>query len=108
VLTLQRGAARIRALVACLTIAASVACGGGNERPARVPIAEVRDRAKNSKDADVVANWLIAELVQPGGSAKGSLDARRRLNELGTHGLMPSLARAFDDSMHGRLTAVSD
>jgi tetratricopeptide (TPR) repeat protein len=95
------------ALAACLA-ALSLGCASGNGRPARTPVAELRDRARTSSDGDAVANWLIAELIQPGGSAKGSNEARARLEKVGARGLLPSLARAFDDSQHGRLKRVSD
>jgi cellulose synthase operon protein C len=73
-----------------------------------VPIADVRERARASNDGEVVANWLLAELVQPGGNTKGSLEARARLEKIAAKGLLPSFARAFDDSLHGRLKSVSD
>jgi tetratricopeptide (TPR) repeat protein len=97
-----------RLVVSCFAISLGAGCGAANERPARVPIAEVRENARASSDGNVVANWLIAELVQPGGSAKGSAEARARLDKVAARGLMPSFARAFDDSMHGRLKRVSD
>ncbi|HEX6274715.1 MAG TPA: hypothetical protein VFZ53_16855 [Polyangiaceae bacterium] len=95
-------------MVSCFALALASGCGGASVRPARVPIAEVRDGARSSDDGNVVANWLIAELVQPGGSAKGSAEARGRLDKLSARGLLPSFARAFDDSLHGRLKRVSD
>jgi cellulose synthase operon protein C len=87
---------------------ALVGCSGATAQPARVPIAEIRDDARESSDGEVVANWLLAELVQPGGTSKGSVAARARLDKLRARGLLPSLARAIDDSSHGRLKSVSD
>jgi hypothetical protein len=86
-----------RLFVASLALVLCVGCGGQSARPARVPIADIRESARSSKDANEVANWLIAELVQPGGTAKGSREARARLDNVAARGLMPSLARAFDD-----------
>src|SRR5262245_56388864 len=105
---LSRAALSERFFAAVVSLALCLACGGQAARPARVPIADIRESARSSKDSTEVANWLIAELVQPGGSAKGSLEARARLEKLAGSGLMPSLARAFDDSFHGRLKSVSD
>ena len=98
-----------RNIVSVLALAAaSIGCSGATAKPARVPIADIRDDARASSDGNVVANWLLAELIQPGGTAKGSSEARARLDEVRAQGLLPSLARAIDDSMHGRLKSVSD
>jgi len=75
---------------------------------ARPAVADVRKSAETSKDGEVVARWLLAELVSPGGDAKQADRARKRLDSLGAHGLLADLARGFDDSVHGRLATVSD
>jgi hypothetical protein len=106
--TRSSGARFVRRVLSIAMLAQAVGCGGAQERPASAPIADIREDALDSKDADVVANWLIAELLQPGGTAKGSAQARARLDKLAARGLLPSLARAFDDSFHGRLKRVSD
>ncbi|HEX6764658.1 MAG TPA: hypothetical protein VF103_04255, partial [Polyangiaceae bacterium] len=107
-MTVPKRSASVRLLSVAVAVLACLGCASTNARGARVPISEIRDDARGSKDGNVVANWLLAELIQPGGTAKSSTEARARLEKVDAKGLLPSLARAFDDSMHGRLKRVSD
>ena len=70
-------------------------------------VANLRKSAEASKDGELVGRWLLGELVSPGGDTKQAARARKRLDELGAHGLLADLARGFDDSVHGRLANVS-
>jgi tetratricopeptide (TPR) repeat protein len=97
-----------RGLVLALPLALASACSSGNQRGAQAPVAELRKAGSDSDDGEVVARWLLGELVSPGGGAAHALKARKRLDEVRGAGLLPSLARALDDSMHGRLRGVSE
>lgn len=68
----------------------------------------MRDEAKNSRDPDAVATWLISELVSQGGSAEQARKARERLDSIEARGMLASMARGLDDSLHGRLKTVSE
>lgn len=70
------------------------------------PVRELRLSASTSSDRDLQARWLIAELISPGGDAALARKARRTLGER-AGGLLAHLARALDDSAHGRLDSVS-
>jgi cellulose synthase operon protein C len=70
-------------------------------------VADLRRSSAASADGEVVARWLLGELVSPGGDARQAAAARKRLDALGARGLLATLARGFDDSVHGRLSQVS-
>jgi len=53
--------------------------------------------------ADAAAEWLSAELLEPGGTAQGAEQARRRLSTFAERGLTASMVRALDADAHGRL-----
>jgi tetratricopeptide (TPR) repeat protein len=97
-----------------LSVALFVAAAGSTlgacateQRVAQPKVADLRRSAKDSRDPEEVARWLLAELVSPGGDVRQAETARKRLDELGGRGLFASLARGFDDGQHGRLTRVS-
>ncbi|HVJ14111.1 MAG TPA: DUF3857 domain-containing protein [Polyangiaceae bacterium] len=88
-------------------LALCTACSSG--KPAEFPsVEERRQDGRSSRDGEVVAEWLLGELIAPGGKPKEALAARKRLDELGAKGLLAHLARGLDDSQHGRLKHVSD
>lgn len=84
----------------------------GCKSSAKAPTAEqawakLRD-AKESNDADKVSTWLLAEMLRPGGKPAGVVQARKRLDQLGTKGVIASLARGIDDEAHGRVKAAAE
>ncbi len=87
-------------------LALCTACSSGKQ--AEYPsVTELREDGRSSKDGEVVAEWLLGELIAPGGKPKEALAARKRLDELGAKGLLAELARGLDDSLHGHLKDVS-
>jgi len=100
-------------LLAVITLAllalTSVSCGGtrgaGSAQPA---LSSLRDKGQSSRDPEVVARWLLGELISPGGDAKQAARARKRLDQLGGKGMLAELARGLDDSTHGRLRSAPD
>ena len=84
----------------------TTACASG-QRATEPKVADLRRSAAASTDGEQVARWLLGELLSPGGDARQAVSARKRLDDLGARGLLASLARGFDDSVHGRLTNVS-
>jgi tetratricopeptide (TPR) repeat protein len=96
---------RARALLAACAVVLG-ACAT-EQRVAQPKVAELRRSAPKTTDGELVARWLLGELVSPDGDAHRAASARKRLDELGAKGLFASLARGFDDSEHGRLTKVS-
>jgi cellulose synthase operon protein C len=97
----RRGSALLTACALALGACAT------EQRVAQPKVAELRRSAPTSKDGEVVASWLLGELVSLGGDAHQAESARKRLDELGAQGLLANLARGFDDGQHGRLTKVS-
>ncbi len=71
-------------------------------------LSSLRDEGKSSTDPEVVARWLLGELISPGGNAAAALQARKRLDKLGGKGMLAELARGIDDSTHGRLRTAPD
>lgn len=68
-----------------------------------------RTAARTSQRADVVGQWLLAELLAPGGDVQRAAQARGRLAALGDHsGDMAGLAQALDDDAHGRFSTAAD
>ncbi len=109
-MTLGRQRAR-RAVWARLAVLAGLALAPAcaTEKPAHgPPVAALRGEGSASKDPELVGRWLLGELVSPGGDPKQAESARRRLDSLGGHGLLASLARGLDDAAHGRLSRVSE
>src|SRR6478736_7456603 len=82
-----------------------LACGKPAET-AKPNLTELRRSAASSKDADASADWLLAELLRPGGSAEQAKRARKHLDELDGHTMTSELARGMDDFMHGRIRAA--
>lgn len=83
------------------------ACG----KPATSPTAsltELRRSAAASDDAEESANWLLAELLRPGGDAEQAKRARRHLDKVEGRTMTSELARGMDDFLHGRIRAASE
>ena len=83
-----------------LATATSIVPACGIEAPPRTPLQQARDDA-NDGSADAVGRWLLAEMLAPGGSAKGAKDARAKLDAATGPGLDAKLAKAIDDDVHG-------
>ena len=84
-----------------------VSCGKPAEEP-KSALEQLRHSAASSKDATESADWLLAELLQPGGSAEQAKRARRHLDELKERTMTSELARGMDDFMHGRIRMASE
>jgi tetratricopeptide (TPR) repeat protein len=87
----------------CFSLAAPlvVGCSKGAES-AEVSWDDLRQDAQKSESHEEVASWLVAELLRPGGSVEQSTKARKRLDEIGAQGVLPSLARGLDSLGHGQ------
>lgn len=83
------------------------ACGRGAESP-QDGVTLLRERARETSDAEVVAEWLIAESISPGGKADQAVKARARLDRLKGEGLLAHFARGVDDAAHGRPDRAAD
>ncbi len=106
---MRRSSSAIGRLTAVLALAlASTACSPAAKRAEQPTVSERRNDGKASNDGEVVAQWLLAELLAPAGSPKEAVAARTRLDRLGAKGMFAELSRALDDSLHGRLRNVSD
>ncbi len=86
--------------VLALSLALS-ACGRGAEAP-QDGVSALRQDAAESDDADQVSEWLLAELLSPGGQAEHAKKARARLDRLEARGMLAELGRGLDDAAHGR------
>jgi tetratricopeptide (TPR) repeat protein len=96
----------VRQLAALLTACALSGCAASNQAEPESPLVELRAEATRSSDAEVVGRWLLAELFSPGGEPARAVRARARLDEIGGATMLASLARAFDDHLHGRLRSA--
>ena len=63
---------------------------------------EVRQRAAKSQDANEVADWLLLELLSPGGAPAEANKARAHLDDIKAKGLLAELGRGIDDLSHGK------
>ena len=88
----------------CIALAAPAtftACGKGADT-AETSWDNLRRESSKSEDHEEVASWLVAELLRPGGSPTQTKKARKRLDEIGAEGVLPSLARGLDSFGHGK------
>jgi tetratricopeptide (TPR) repeat protein len=101
--------AAARALVAAASLLALGACASGPASPAD-PLEALRGAAAEAADGEAVGRWLLGELLVPGGSTERAQAARKRLDgmsDAAKKGLYASLARAFDDEVHGRFKGAA-
>lgn len=94
-------------LVALAALGPATGCGRGADSP-RDGVTELRSRGQDSSDPAVVAEWLLGELLSPGGDAEQAQKARARLDRLKGEGLLAHFARALDDAAHGRPDRAAD
>lgn len=90
--------------------AAALACSSGapKAQAPSVPLTELRAQALRNPSADMSAQWLLAELLAPGGDAKLAMRARAQLDRVAEPTLHGHLAKALDDAAHGRLARAPD
>lgn len=87
----------------------AVACGTGKGAEyAPTALGELRRVGPTTANAELVGEWLLHELVSPGGDAKTAEKARARLDELGGGNMLAHLARGLDDAIHGRMRSAPD
>src|SRR5690606_6853298 len=63
---------------------------------------ELRKRGSKSDKDDQVAEWLVAELLRPGGTPEQAIKARARLDAIKADGVLADLARGLDSLAHGQ------
>ena len=84
-------------------VALGVACSASVNEPASTPLSEIREQAKETTDPNVAAEWLIAELLRPGGDASRAVEARAAVTKLDhDQSMMAQMALGLDDSLHGK------
>lgn len=87
----------------------AVACAGGRgAEHAPTPLAELRRVGPTTTSAELAGEWLLHELISPGGDARTAEKARARLDELGGGGMQAHLGRGLDDAIHGRMKSAPD
>jgi tetratricopeptide (TPR) repeat protein len=107
------GTARLRALrtmaMASAVSLAALGCGhAGRAASPKAALTDLRDRARSSRDGEVVGQWALAEAFAPGGSAEQARAARQRLDRVPHAGMWASLARAVLDEAHGDPRGATD
>jgi tetratricopeptide (TPR) repeat protein len=95
-------------LVGWLLGACLLGCGASGGAQHADDVGSFRKHAQASREPDVVAKWLLLELLSPGGRSQSAVSARERLDDQRSDGLYPSLARGLDDDLHGRLRTAPD
>ncbi len=96
------------ATAAALSALCASCTHGAPAKSAATPIAALRTSGKATQDPEIAGQWLLGELISPGGDARTARDARKKLDALGGTGMLAELARGVDDSLHGRLRAAPD
>ncbi|MEM1031431.1 MAG: hypothetical protein AAF928_10835 [Myxococcota bacterium] len=95
---------RVTLVVTCL-LALVAGCAGPTVTRSTTPLDEARRAAtKRPDDAEVMAAWMLAELIAPKGDLQRAEKAKRRLEQLKGRGEMAMLARALDHDVHGRFS----
>jgi len=105
------GAARrsVLPLLATIVVALALgACGDAKVPTSGAAVDAARRAGQRSNDGEVVAQWLLYELVSSGGDVKNALEARARLDKLSHDGMYASLAVAIDDGGHGHLESAAN
>lgn len=84
-------------------------CSRGPARSAEPSLTELRRTGASTSDPDRVAQWMIAELFAPGGSAKQAGRARARLTTMSPDDVaIAELSLGIDAWLHGQLTAAPE
>ena len=105
---MKRAVLRLFLLCSSLFLLSIAGCRTGQGNKAKDALAALRESAAESRDSELVARWLLGELISPGGDARRATAARQRLLSLGGKGMLANLALGIDDSLHGRLTSAPD
>src|SRR5581483_1725605 len=88
--------------------ATAIGCAGRGAPPKQPSLADVRAAGASTSDGEAAGQWLLRELISPGGDAARAKQARAKLESIGRWGMVASLARAFDDSVHGRIATAAE
>jgi tetratricopeptide (TPR) repeat protein len=103
---------RRRSLLGPLLFALSgapLACAAHPGPPPQAPLAELREDAERSSDAELRARWLLRELISSGGDAARAKAARQRLDAAPrAEHYLAHFARGLDDAWHGRLASAPE
>lgn len=99
-----------RALAPLFIVIASLVagCATHGAPPKQPSLADVRTAGASTSDGEAAGQWLLREMISPGGDPARAKQARAKLDAIGSKGMIASLARAFDDSVHGRIAAAAD
>jgi tetratricopeptide (TPR) repeat protein len=102
----------MRPFLRTLGVAGALALGLASCTDAKMPEAAVsidaaRRAGRSSNDGEVVGQWLLGELISKDGDAAKAKEARIRLEKVAHDGMYASLARAIDDSGHGKLESAA-
>ncbi|HVU02064.1 MAG TPA: DUF3857 domain-containing protein [Polyangiaceae bacterium] len=99
---------RLAALVMAALSSLLTGCVASPAAPRAPTLGELRKDAPAGTDPETAGNWLLAEMLSPGGDAARAVKARARLDALGGKGPRASLARGLDDALHGRLSDAAE
>ena len=96
------------ALFAAAVLGAS--CRGIASPESHATVAQLRAEAAGGANAEVVGQWALAEMLEPGGDARQARRARTRLDDpkLADRGMYANLARAIFDDVHGAPKPATD
>jgi hypothetical protein len=100
---------RFRSLLVCAALAfASLTLSACSSQPATAEESwsQLRKQAAKSDEHDLVAEWLLAEMLRPGGNHEKAKKARAHLDDIEAVGIRAHLARALDDLAHGKSRAA--
>src|SRR5512142_580135 len=82
---------------------------GCASRPGPVTaIDEIRKTATGSNKVTDIEQWLVGELLAPGGTPAGVTKARTRLDAMHDDSARAHLTRGLDDSLHGRFRTAPE
>jgi tetratricopeptide (TPR) repeat protein len=102
-----RSKAGAAGLALAVGLALSMSCGGARPIAQSPNVEAARATGQRSNDGEVVGEWLLRELISPGGQAEQAKNARKRLESVPHGGMLASLAMALDDGAHGRTSTAA-
>ncbi len=106
--TLRRTLFVVPALVVSALVGGALAgsallgCGARSTHAGPRTVSALREAARGSEDTATLGEWLLGELLLPGGEPARAGEARRALARHRAPGLRASLGSAIESDVHGR------
>lgn len=95
-------------LASALSVGLVAGCATNPHAASANAVETLRKSAESSGDSALVARWLLAELISPGGTAERATRAKARLVKLGAKDMVGHFALGLEAASHGQFGKVSE